>query len=94
MNKDIFENPEKFDPSRFENRTKSIPPFSYIPFGAGLHYCIGNEFARVQTLTTIHNFVKTYEWSQMNLEETITRRPMPYPSLGLPIKIKPRCNMS
>jgi len=94
MNKDIFENPEKFDPSRFENRTKPTPPFSYIPFGAGLHYCIGNEFARVQTLITIHNFVKTYEWSQMKPEETITRRPMPYPSLGLPIKIKPRCNMS
>ncbi|XP_058782076.1 taxadiene 5-alpha hydroxylase-like [Vicia villosa] len=94
MDKDIFENPDKFDPSRFENQTKSIPPFSYLPFGAGSHNCIGNEFARVQTLTTIHNFVKLYEWSQLNPKETLTRQPMPYPSLGLPIKIKPRCNMS
>ncbi|XP_058782061.1 taxadiene 5-alpha hydroxylase-like isoform X2 [Vicia villosa] len=94
MDKDIFENPDKFDPSRFENQTKSIPPFSYLPFGAGSHNCIGNEFARVQTLTTIHNFVKLYEWSKLNPKETLTRQPMPYPSLGLPIKIKPRCNMS
>ncbi|CAI8584675.1 unnamed protein product [Vicia faba] len=94
MDKDIFENPHKFDPSRFENQTKSIPPFSYLPFGAGCHYCIGNEFARVETLTTIHNFVNLYEWSQLNPEETITRQPMPYPSLGLPIEIKSRCNMS
>ncbi|XP_045819223.1 taxadiene 5-alpha hydroxylase-like [Trifolium pratense] len=94
MDKNIFENPQEFDPSRFENQAKPIPPFSYLPFGAGVHNCIGNEFARVETLTTIHNFVKMYEWSQLNPEETITRQPMPYPSLGLPIKIKPRCNMS
>ncbi|XP_027190862.1 beta-amyrin 28-monooxygenase-like isoform X2 [Cicer arietinum] len=94
MDKEIFENPQKFDPSRFENPSKPIPSYSYLPFGAGIHYCIGNEFARVETLTTIHNFVKMYEWSQLNPEETITRQPMPYPSLGLPIKIKPRCNIS
>ncbi|XP_047152662.1 taxadiene 5-alpha hydroxylase-like [Vigna umbellata] len=93
MKDDIFENPEKFDPSRFENPTKPIPPYSYLPFGAGIHYCIGNEFARIETLTTIHNFVKLFEWSQVNPEEPITRQPMPYPSLGLPIKIKPRSNM-
>ncbi|GAU18643.1 hypothetical protein TSUD_124760 [Trifolium subterraneum] len=92
MDKDIFENPQEFDPSRFETQIKPIPPFSYLPFGAGVHNCIGNEFARVETLTTIHNFVNMYEWSQLNPEEIITRQPMPYPSLGLPIKIKPRCN--
>ncbi|KAK7333116.1 hypothetical protein VNO80_29879 [Phaseolus coccineus] len=94
MNDDIFENPQKFDPSRFENPTKPIPPYSYLPFGAGIHYCIGNEFARIETLITIHNFVKLYEWSQVNPEEPITRQPMPYPSMGLPIKIKPRSIMS
>ncbi|WVY95305.1 hypothetical protein V8G54_034393 [Vigna mungo] len=93
MKDDIFENPEKFDPARFENPTKPIPPYSYLPFGAGIHYCIGNEFARIETLATIHNFVKLFEWSQVNPEEPITRQPMPYPSMGLPIKIKPRSNM-
>ncbi|CAJ1960592.1 unnamed protein product [Sphenostylis stenocarpa] len=94
MNDAIFENPQQFDPSRFENPTKPIPPYSYLPFGAGIHYCIGNEFARIETLTTIHNFVKLYEWSQVNPEEPITRQPMPYPSMGLPIKIKPRSSLS
>nr|AFK40637.1 unknown [Lotus japonicus] len=94
MNNEIFKNPNKFDPSRFDNPPKPIPSFSYLPFGGGLHYCLGNEFARVETLTTIHNFVKMCEWSQVNPEETITRQPMPYPSMGLPIKIKPKCNLS
>ncbi|PON36405.1 Cytochrome P450, E-class, group I [Trema orientale] len=94
MNKDVFENPTEFDPSRFENPSKPITPYAYVPFGGGLHTCIGNEFARVETLVTIHNLVTFYEWSQLNPEEVITRQPMPYPSLGLPIKINPRNQFS
>ncbi|XP_062172764.1 taxane 13-alpha-hydroxylase-like [Alnus glutinosa] len=90
MKNEIFENPTEFDPSRFENPEKPIPPYAYVPFGGGLHTCIGNEFARVEVLTTIHNLVTMYEWSQVNPEEVITRQPMPCPSMGLPIKIKPR----
>jgi cytochrome P450 len=90
MNNDIFENPKVFDPSRFGNPAKPIPPYAYIPFGGGVHTCIGNEFARVETLTTIHNLVTMYKWTQVNPEEVITRQPMPHPSMGLPIKIKPR----
>ncbi|KAL4610920.1 hypothetical protein ACB092_08G087400 [Castanea dentata] len=74
----------------FENRKSPIPPYAYMAFGGGVHTCIGNEFARVETLTTIHNLVTMYEWSQLNPEEVITRQPMPYPSMHLPIKIKPR----
>ncbi|XP_021806903.1 taxadiene 5-alpha hydroxylase-like [Prunus avium] len=90
MNKEIFEKPTEFDPSRFENPSKPIPPYAYIPFGGGLHTCIGNEFARVEVLPTIHNLVTMFEWSQVYPDEIITRQPMPYPSMGLPIKIKPR----
>ncbi|PON37683.1 Cytochrome P450, E-class, group I [Parasponia andersonii] len=94
MNRDVFENPTEFDPSRFENPSKPISPYAYVPFGGVLHICIGNEFARVETLVTIHNLVTFYEWSQLNPEEVTTRQPMPYPSLGLPIKINPRNQFS
>ncbi|PRQ34808.1 putative abieta-7,13-dien-18-ol hydroxylase [Rosa chinensis] len=50
----------------------------------------GWQFARVEVLTTIHNLVTMFEWSQVYPEEKITRQPMHYPSMGLPIKIKPR----
>ncbi|KAF6143064.1 hypothetical protein GIB67_041132 [Kingdonia uniflora] len=88
MNEDIFENPKVFDPSRFENPTKPIPPFTYVPFGGGPHMCSGNEFARVEILTIIHHMVTKFEWSQVIPDETITRQPLPYPSMGLPINIK------
>ncbi|OWM77473.1 hypothetical protein CDL15_Pgr016870 [Punica granatum] len=91
MNGDIFENPDEFNPFRFDNpsKAKAIPPFTYVPFGAGVRMCPGNEFARVETLVIMHNLVTMYEWSQVNPEEAITRQPMPYPSMGLPIRLKP-----
>ncbi|XP_024973858.1 cytochrome P450 716B1-like [Cynara cardunculus var. scolymus] len=90
MDNDIFVNPTEFDPSRFEtNLPTPIPPYAYIPFGGGQHSCLGNEFARVETLITIHKLVTMYEWSLIHPNEVITRQPMPYPSMGLPIKVKP-----
>ncbi|KAF5184005.1 Cytochrome p450 [Thalictrum thalictroides] len=89
MNKNIFDDPNAFEPSRFDSPSKPIPPYTYIPFGAGTHMCIGNEFGRVETLAIIHHLVTKFEWSQMNPDEDITRQPMPYPSMGLPIKLKP-----
>ncbi|PIA38461.1 hypothetical protein AQUCO_02800283v1, partial [Aquilegia coerulea] len=80
MSKEIFEDPANFDPSRFESSSKPIRPYTYIPFGAGAHMCIGNEFARVETLVIIHHFVTKFDWSQINPDEIITRQPMPYPS--------------
>ncbi|KAJ0966371.1 hypothetical protein J5N97_027509 [Dioscorea zingiberensis] len=88
MNNEIFNNATVFDPCRFENSSTSIPTFTYIPFGAGLRMCSGNEFARVEALTVMHHMVKNFEWSQLIPNEPITRNPMPYPSKGLPIKLK------
>ncbi|KAF9595748.1 hypothetical protein IFM89_003490 [Coptis chinensis] len=89
MDKTVFEDPTTFDPDRFESPPKPIPPYTYIPFGAGTHMCIGNEYARVEILTIIHHLVTKFEWSLVYPDEKITRRPIPYPSKGLPIKLKP-----
>ncbi|KAK9283896.1 hypothetical protein L1049_012151 [Liquidambar formosana] len=43
MDEKYFEDPEKFDPSRFEST--SFPPYVYIPFGAAPRVCPGTEFA-------------------------------------------------
>ncbi|KAK1284195.1 hypothetical protein QJS10_CPB21g01622 [Acorus calamus] len=87
--KNNFPDPERFDPSRFMGPSKSFPPFSYIPFGAGPHVCPGNEFARIEVLLILHHLIVNYKWSEMVPDEPITRNPTPYPSKGLPIKLHP-----
>ncbi|KAJ7963841.1 Cytochrome P450 [Quillaja saponaria] len=84
----IFPEPSKFDPSRFENQA-SIPPYSFIPFGAGPRMCPGYEFARVEILITIHYLVTQFNWKPC-ADNSFSRDPMPVPSQGLPIKVWPR----
>ncbi|XVE91000.1 hypothetical protein DITRI_Ditri20bG0120800 [Diplodiscus trichospermus] len=90
MDSNIFEEPEKFDPSRFESSSKAFPPYTYVPFGAGPRVCAGIEFARVEALLIIHHFVTNYSWTEMIPNEPITREPMPYPAMGLPVKLYPK----
>ncbi|MCL7041021.1 hypothetical protein MKW94_017837 [Papaver nudicaule] len=80
----------QFDPSRFDNKLNTIPPYSYLPFGAGHHTCIGLEFSRVEALTVLHHLVTKFEWSLVNPDEKITRLALPYPEMGLPINLVPK----
>ncbi|XP_002317588.2 cytochrome P450 716B1 [Populus trichocarpa] len=52
MDDSIFTEPSKFDPTRFDNQA-SIPPYSFIGFGAGPRMCPGYEFAKTEALVTI-----------------------------------------
>jgi len=54
-----FPNLEKFDLDQFEG--KGSPPFAYIPFGGGLHICLGNEFTHLKIIAFLHYLVFNYE---------------------------------
>ncbi|GAV68644.1 p450 domain-containing protein [Cephalotus follicularis] len=88
MNDSIFPEPSKFDPSRFENQA-SIPPYSFIPFGGGPRICPGMEYARIETLVTIHYLITRFKWKLCG-DDSFSRRPMPEPSNGLLVQITPR----
>ncbi|CAI0379886.1 unnamed protein product [Linum tenue] len=88
MDQTIFPEPERFDPTRFENTT-SVPPYCYIPFGGGARICPGYEFAKVEILVAIHYIVTQFTW-KMCADNRFSRDPMPVPTKGLPIKIEPR----
>lgn len=86
-NPEYFPEPEKFDPSRYDEGNGPAP-FSFVPFGGGPRTCIGKEYARLATLTFIHHVVKKFEWEVIFPNEKITGDMMPTPEKGLPIRLR------
>ncbi len=44
-----FDEPQQFLPERFEpEREHAIPPHAFLPFGAGVHACIGRKLAMLE----------------------------------------------
>jgi cytochrome P450 / NADPH-cytochrome P450 reductase len=75
------ENPEKFDPDRFnpENRTK-IPPNAYKPFGTGQRACIGRQFAMQEAILVLSMLLQRFEFVdfagyQLETKQTLTIKP-------------------
>ncbi|XP_019253438.1 PREDICTED: taxane 13-alpha-hydroxylase-like [Nicotiana attenuata] len=86
MDNSIFQEPEKFDPARFENQA-TLPPYNFIAFGGGARVCPGYEFAKIETLVKIHYLVRHFTWNLCCTEDTFSSDPMPTPNQGLPIQI-------
>ncbi|KAK4355257.1 hypothetical protein RND71_024228 [Anisodus tanguticus] len=89
MDSSIFQEPEKFDPDRFETPA-SLPPYNFVPFGGGARICPGYEFAKIETLVTIHYLVTHFTWKLCCTDDFFSRDPMPAPTQGLPVQIIPR----
>ncbi len=60
---DFWNDPEKFDPSRFEKeKVKQRHPYAYLPFGGGPRLCIGNNFAMMEMQLVIARMVQRYDF--------------------------------
>ena len=45
----VWEDPDAFDPSRFSpENSRARHRFAFVPFGAGVHACLGANFASLQ----------------------------------------------
>ncbi|KAK2660413.1 hypothetical protein Ddye_006946 [Dipteronia dyeriana] len=89
MDEKIFPDPSKFDATRFEKQSPS-PPFSFVAFGGGSRMCPGNEFARIETLVTLHYLLSKFTWKLSCEDNSFFRDPMPVFNDGLSIQIKPK----
>ncbi|KAK6932321.1 Cytochrome P450 [Dillenia turbinata] len=86
MDENIFPNPSKFDPMRYEQATP--PPFSFVTFGGGPRMCPGYEFSKLETLAPIHYLVTRSRWKFSIADNSFSRDPMPVFNQGLPIQIE------
>ncbi|RXG31637.1 cytochrome P450 [Leeuwenhoekiella marinoflava] len=71
--KDFWENPESFNPDRFEDDSLKYSPY-YYPFGAGPRMCIGNNFAMYEMILAVAQLIKKFKIAHK--EEPIEINPL------------------
>jgi len=89
MDPSIFQDPEKFDPSRFGNQSSAPPPCSFVAFGAGPRICPGMDLVKIEALVLMHHLVRNFSW-KLHCNSTSVRIPLPSPLHGMPIELEHR----
>ncbi|XP_049777760.1 cytochrome P450 4d2-like isoform X2 [Schistocerca cancellata] len=58
----IYPDPDKFDPGRFleGGGSSALPPYSYLPFGAGSRLCVGARFAMLVMKTVLATVMRQF----------------------------------
>ncbi|PON69094.1 Cytochrome P450 [Parasponia andersonii] len=82
-NPEFFSDPQNFDPSRFEVSPKAN---TFMPFGNGVHFCPGNELAKLEMLILIHHLVTKFRCEVVESQSGIQYGPFPVPQNGLPAR--------
>jgi sterol 14alpha-demethylase len=67
-----FPNPESFDPGRYiDPRQEDLQNrWTWIPFGAGKHRCVGNAFAMMQMKAIFSVILRDYEFTMTQPPES------------------------
>lgn len=75
---DYWKDPDKFKPDRFIRRPV---PFTYIPFGAGPHACVGGNLAMVEGPLILATLLRSIRLS-------VIGRSVPQPFPGLTLRMR------
>ncbi len=74
-NPEVFENPNVFDPDRWlPERAKLIPRDAFVPFGGGVHKCIGDQFGLTEITLALAKIASNWNFEA---QWTAPIEPMP-----------------
>ncbi len=88
----VFEDPDEFDPDRFEPAARARwPRGAYVPFGGGPRVCIGKRFGYAEVHAIAAALLRRFELElEDGYELRIQQAPTLSPRGGLPIRLTPR----
>ncbi len=58
-----FTQPDCFQPQRFMEDAKAIDKYAYIPFGGGIHGCLGAQLAMVVAKIFASHLLRRWDWN-------------------------------
>jgi len=88
---EYWPDPRRFDPERFAEarREDKVHRFAWIPFGGGVHKCIGLHFGGMQVKAVMHQLLLRYRWSVPDgYEMPVDWTSLPRPKDGLPVHLE------
>jgi len=88
---EYWPDPERFDPERFaeHRREDKVHRFAWVPFGGGVHKCIGLYFAGLQVKAVLHQLLLAYRWSTApGYQAPMDYTSIPVPKDGLPVQLE------
>jgi len=68
QDEEFYPNPETFDPERFENQ-ENRNPYTFLPFGVGPRFCIGQRFALMHIKHTMSYLLSQYRFVKCDQTE-------------------------
>ena len=85
--------PDRFDPERFgpDRREDRSDRDAWVPFGGGVHKCIGLHFGTLEVTAILHEMLRRYRWDvapgyRLRWDNTS----LPVPVGGIPVRLHPR----
>jgi cytochrome P450 len=87
----LWSNPDQFDPLRFspQRAEHKKHTFSWIPYGAGAHVCIGMQFSQTQIHALVHQLLQRYRLGVADDYQLKYRMiPIPRPKDNLPLTLR------
>lgn len=91
MMPELWTDPAAFDPLRFSpaRREDRGHPSAWVPFGGGVHKCIGLHFAGVQVKAVMHRLLRRWRWSVPDgYQPRWDLTSLPRPADGLPVALE------
>ncbi len=88
----FWEHPEQFEPERFTaERSAQRPPYTYYPFGAGPHTCLGIHYALLEGQLILATVAQRYRLRLVpGFSVEVRSMGMLRPRHGLPMLLQAR----